>query len=139
MVILATFRPEWGSVSLYPHGIYVLFYFFIITVTFQPNSSEVFPSAIFWTSRGHRCRLFPQVRAFHFYHAQGSAFPLLVDFHRMLLAHALALSANHFFYARKNPYKYMHSVRIALAKLILVGTRITYQATGDAGLRICDT
>ena len=28
----------------------------------------------------------------------------------------------------------MHSVRIELAKLILVGTRITYQATGDAGL-----
>ena len=28
----------------------------------------------------------------------------------------------------------MHSVRIELAKLILVGTRITYQATGDAGI-----
>ena len=27
----------------------------------------------------------------------------------------------------------MHSVRIELAKLILVGTRITYLATGDAG------
>ena len=27
----------------------------------------------------------------------------------------------------------MHSVRIELAKLILVGTRITYRATGDAG------
>ena len=27
----------------------------------------------------------------------------------------------------------MHSVRIELAKLILVGTRITYQATVDAG------
>ena len=27
----------------------------------------------------------------------------------------------------------MHSVRIELAKLILVCTRITYQATGDAG------
>ena len=28
----------------------------------------------------------------------------------------------------------MHSVRIEPAKLILVGTRITYQATGDAGI-----
>ena len=28
----------------------------------------------------------------------------------------------------------MHSVIIDLAKLILVGTRITYQATGHAGL-----
>ena len=27
----------------------------------------------------------------------------------------------------------MHSVRNELTKLILVGTRITYQATGDAG------
>ena len=27
----------------------------------------------------------------------------------------------------------MHSVRIELTKLILVGTRIAYQATGDAG------
>ena len=30
----------------------------------------------------------------------------------------------------------MHSVRIELAKLILVGTRITYQATGDAGMEV---
>ena len=28
----------------------------------------------------------------------------------------------------------MHSVRIELAKMILVGTRITYQATGDADM-----
>ena len=28
----------------------------------------------------------------------------------------------------------MHSVRIELAKLILVGTRITHQATGDTGM-----
>ena len=30
-------------------------------------------------------------------------------------------------------YEYVHSMRIELAKLILAGTRITYQATGDAG------
>ena len=47
----------------------------------------------------------------------------------MLLIHALALYANPFFYARKSPYEYVHSVRIEHAKLILVGTRITYQAT----------
>ena len=51
----------------------------------------------------------------------------------MLLTHALALSADQFFDARESPYEYVHSVRIELAKLILVGTRITYQATGDAG------
>ena len=50
----------------------------------------------------------------------------------MQLTHALALSADHLFYARKSPYEYVHSVRTELAKLISVGTRITYQATGDA-------
>ena len=34
---------------------------------------------------------------------------------------------------QENPYEYVHSVTMELAKLILVGTRITYQATGDAG------
>ena len=47
----------------------------------------------------------------------------------MLLTHAFALSADHFLYARKSPYEYVHSVRIELAKLIVVGTR-----TGDAGI-----
>ena len=46
------------------------FFFFIITFTSLPYSSEVLPSAIFWTSRGHRCRPFrpftPPVRAFIF-------------------------------------------------------------------------
>ena len=51
----------------------------------------------------------------------------------MLLTHALALSVVLSLYASKSPYEYVHSVRIELAKLILVGTRITYQATGDAG------
>ena len=34
--------------------------------------------------------------------AHRSAFPLLVDFHRMLLTHALALSANHFLCKKKS-------------------------------------
>ena len=40
------------------------------------------------------------------------------------------------FLCKKGPYEYVHSVRIELAKLMLVGTRITYQATGDAGYSI---
>ena len=40
------------------------------------------------------------------------------------------------FYARKSPDEYVHSVRMELAKLILVGTRITCQATGAAGYGI---
>ena len=57
----------------------------------------------------------------------------------MLLTHALALPIKSIFYGRKSPYEYVHSVRIELAKLILVGTRITYQATGEAVLhQICN-
>ena len=85
-----------------------------------------FTVSVFWTSCGHRCRpFFPPVRAFNFYRAQGSAFPLLVDLHRMLLTHALALSANQsnqLFYVRKSPSEYVHSVRIELAKLVLVSS-----------------
>ena len=33
-------------------------------------------------------------------------------------------------------YEYVHSVRSELAKLELEGTRITYQATGDAEYRV---
>lgn len=36
----------------------------------------------------------------------------------------------------KSPYEHVHSVRIELAKLIVVGTRITYQTTGDAGIAV---
>ena len=46
----------------------------------------------------------------------------------MLLTHALALSAIIVIFFMP----YVHSVRIELAKFISVGTRITYQATGDA-------
>ena len=61
---------------------------------------------------------------------------MLVDFHRMLLTHDVALSVYHFFHPRKNPYKYVHSVKIELAKLILVGTRITYLPS-HRGRRTC--
>ena len=50
----------------------------------------------------------------------------------MLITHAVAHSANQFL-CKKSPYEYAHSVRNELAKLILVGTRISYQATGYAG------
>ena len=33
-------------------------FFFITTLTYQLNSREILHSAIFWTSRGHRCRRF---------------------------------------------------------------------------------
>ena len=53
----------------------------------------------------------------------------------MLRTHALALPAKlkHFSSCKKSPHEYVPTVRIDVAKLILVGTRITYQATWDAG------
>ena len=73
----------------------------------------------------------PPGTCLHFLSRIGFSIPTARRFHRMLLTHALALSADHFF-SRKSPYEYVHSVIIELVKLILVGTRITYQATGDA-------
>ena len=56
-----------------------MIYFYFLCFIF----SSYFYLSSFWTSRGHRCRSFsPPVPAFSFYGAQGSAFPLLVDFHR---------------------------------------------------------
>ena len=50
----------------------------------------------------------------------------------MLFTHALALSANNFFCKKKSLQVWTTtSVRIKIAKLIIVGTRITYQATGN--------
>ena len=62
--------------------------------------------------------------------AEGSAFPAVVDFHRTLLTHALALSASQFL-----PKKKSLRVRIRTrgglepAKSTLDGTRLTHQTT----------
>ena len=42
----------------------------------------------------------------------------------------------HVQYVDQITYECVHSMRIAFAKLILVSTRITYEATGDAGMFI---
>ena len=113
-----------------------IFFFFSSSLLLSSSTRRGFlPSAIFWTSRGDRCRpFFPPGTCLQFLSRIGFSFStvLLVDFHRMLLTHALALSAKQFFMQEKVPTS-MCTVRIKLAKLILVGTRITYQATGDAG------
>ena len=68
--------------------------------------------------------------------AYGSPYPLLVDFHRMLLkSHALALSANQRL-CKKNLSAYRHSVRLEPTKLYVVDTRTIYQATEDTGWHV---
>ena len=59
--------------------------------TFQPNSHDIFRSAILWKSRGHRF-LAPRwyISALVLDRAEGSAFPLLVDAHRLSPTRALA-------------------------------------------------
>ena len=64
-------------------------------------------------------------------HRVHSAFLLLVDFHRKKVTHALALSDNQFLFQEKAPTS-MHSARLEPTKLVLTGTRTTYQATADA-------
>ena len=94
-----------------------------------------YPSAIFWSSRGHMCRpVSPPVSAFTFI-AKGSAFPPLVDFHQMLLfiTHVLALPAYQvsIFMLEKVPTS-RRWVRLEPMKPILVvGTRTIDQANGE--------
>ena len=95
----------------------------------------------FWTSRGHRWSpLLPLDKCVLslLSRIQDSAFPPLVDFHQVLLTHALALSVYRYQSSRKkkSPYKksYVHSVTIEPASLLSVGTRTTCQATGGRGL-----
>ena len=83
--------------------------------------------------------LLPPGARLQFLSRVGFSIPLLVDFHRMLQTPALGLSASHFFNARKNPYEYVHSMTIELAKLILAGTGITYQAVSYTHLRAHET
>ena len=72
--------------------------------------------------------LLPPVRAFSFDRAWGSAFPLLVDFHRTLLTHALALSTSQLVHKKKplpvQIYASMYSGGLEL-------TRLTYSRHED--------
>ena len=75
----------------------------------------------FWTSRGHRCRLFPPPRVlasiFIAHRVQQSH--CSSTFHRVLLTHALALSARQSVHKKKSPRfcTSMHSGRLELTKL----------------------
>ena len=59
------------------------FFFFYLTFTLQLPDEP----------RSQVSSLLPPGTRLHFYRAEGSAFPTLVDFHRILLNHDLALSA----------------------------------------------
>ena len=63
----------------------ILYYFFNVLLR-----SISFRLCIFWTRRRYR-PLLPGTCP-HFYRPEGSAFPLLVDFHRIFQTHAPALS-----------------------------------------------
>ena len=73
---------------------------FIISFTFQLNSQEVLPSAIFWTSRGHRCHAFsPPVRVFIFISRIGFSIPTARRFSSNVASSRFPLII---FYARKS-------------------------------------
>ena len=74
----------------------------------------------FWTSRGHRCRSFcPPVLAFNFIAHRVQQSHCSSIFHRVLLTHALALSASQFVPKKKSQriYTSMHSGGLELTKL----------------------
>ena len=90
--------------------------------------------------RGHRCRLFsPPARA-SFLSRMGSSVPTARPFSSNdanSRFRAAAVTVINFFMQEKNTHEYVHSGRIELPELILVGTRITYEANGDAGFISC--
>ena len=100
-------RITTGRVS----SIRIFFFFFFFLLTFLLSS--------FWTSRGHGCRPFSApVLAFNFAHrVQQSRCSSI--FHRVLLTHALALSASQSVHKKKSPrlYTSMHSAGLELTKL----------------------
>ena len=73
-------------------------FFFLLLVSlstnnFQLNSWEVLPSAIVRTSSGHRCRLFPPVRAFIFIaHRVQHSHCSSIFIEWLLLTHVLTIS-----------------------------------------------
>ena len=82
----------------------------------------------FWTSRGHTCRPFSSlVLAFNFIAHRVQQSHCSSNFHRVLLTHALALSASQFEHKKKSPriYTSMHSAGLELTKLTYL-----YQARG---------
>ena len=91
----------------------------------------------FWTSRGHRCRpFFPPVllpSIFIAHRVQQSHCSSI--FHRVLLTHALALSASQFVHKKKSQriYARMHSAGLELTKLTY--TRLEYNLMRHQGDR----
>ena len=91
---------------------YIFFFFFFFRTLLLSS---------FWTSRGHRCCPFsPPVLAFNSFIAhrvQQSHCSSI--FHRVLLTHALALSASQFVHKKKSQgiYTSMHSAGLELTKL----------------------
>ena len=90
----------------------------------------------FWTSRGHRCRPFSPrfLRSFFIAHrvqqSHCSSF-----FHRVLLTHALALSASLFGHKKKSQriYTSMHSAGLELTKLAYTRLEDNLYTTGATG------
>ena len=78
-------------------------------------------STSFWTSRGHRCRPFPPppVLAFNFITQRVQLSHCSSIFHRVLLTHAVALSASQCVHKKKSQriYTSMHSAGLELTKL----------------------
>ena len=93
----------------------ILFFFFFFSFFFR-----TLLLSSFWTSRGHKCRPFSSpVLAFNFIAHRVRQSHCSSIFHRVLLTHALALSASQFVRKKKSPriYTSMHSAGFELTKL----------------------
>ena len=107
---------------------------FLITFTFHLNSQEVTPSAIFWTSRGRRCRPFPPQYVPSFLSRIGFSILTAGRF-----SSNIADSRAHVFrkciYMQEKVYVYAHSVIVELMKFELERLNKWLLVTFDA--RVC--
>ena len=126
--------------NLYTKSIYLLcllpsiIILLIITFTFSSlTRSRFYPQRCFsgQTSRGFRCRPFsPPARAFIL---SRKAFNIPTASRRSSNVANSRFRAFHYsIYVQEKVLTSVHSVRLEPTKLILVGTRTTYRATGDA-------
>ena len=100
-----TCKPSWSTgwffksftkTSLISHLIYILIPVYISSLILSSSTPCRFALSGYLDKQWSQVVPLPPGTRLHYYRALGSAFPLLADFYRMVLAHALALSASQF-------------------------------------------
>ena len=105
--------------------------------TFQPSSYQVggfTPKKLLDKTWSQVSPLLPPGTCLHFLSRIGFSIPTARRFSSNVVSSRFRAFRQSFFFMQEKVPTSMHSVRLEPTKLILMSTRTTYQATGDAGL-----